>query len=383
MARKKTNQRTIQRRAVKIEQNSKHPLFLFALTGEELAEIAEISRISRDKDGKLLGYQRPGVKKHVNDIVDYLNQEEIVFPNSIILALTSKVKFRQARGAGIKGDPLAKLVSAGTLEIPIESGQKPAWIVDGQQRALALSKCKRQDMPIPVNGFIADGVELQRDQFLRVNSSKPLPRGLITELLPEVSSTLPSNLSAKRMPSAICTWLNQDESSPFKGLINRASTPKEDKANAVISDTSIVKMVEESLTNAPGCLFPYRNIATGETDFDDICKILISYWKAVAETFPDAWGKPARQSRLMHGAGIRAMGRLMDRIVPSVDLSNPRIVNLIKKELKRVEPICRWTKGRWDDMDGLRWNEVQNVPRHINILSNVLIRSYIQSKSAK
>ena len=127
-----------------------------------------------------------------------------MFPNSIILALSSKVKFRQARGAGIKGDPLANKVSAGTLEIPIESGQKPAWIVDGQQRALALSKCNRQDMPIPVNGFIADEVELQRDQFLRVNSSKPLPRGLITELLPEVSSTLPSNLSAKRMPSAIC-----------------------------------------------------------------------------------------------------------------------------------------------------------------------------------
>lgn len=238
-------------------------------------------------------------------------------------------------------------------------------------------------MPIPVNGFIADEVELQRDQFLRVNSSKPLPRGLITELLPEVSSILPSNLSAKRMPSAICNWLNQDEESPFRGLINRASTAKDDKAKAVISDTSIVKMIEESLTNAPGCLFPYRNIATGETDFEDICKILVSYWTAVAETFPEAWGKPPRKSRLMHGAGIRAMGRLMDRIIPTVDLSSSRIVTSIKKELKRIEPICRWTKGRWEDLDGLRWNEVQNVPRHINVLSNVLIRAYIQSKRVK
>ena len=383
MARKKKSPQTIQRRAVKIEQNSKHPLFLFALTGEELSQIAEISRITRDKDGKLLGYQRPGVKKHVNDIVEYLDQEEIVFPNSIILALSSKVKFRQARGAGIKGDSLADQVAAGTLEIPIDLDKKPAWIVDGQQRALALSKCKRQDMPIPVNGFIADEVELQRDQFLRVNSSKPLPRGLITELLPEVSSILPSNLSAKRMPSAICNWLNQDEASPFRGLINRASTAKDDKAKAVISDTSIVKMIEESLTNAPGCLFPYRNIATGETDFEDICKILVSYWTAVTETFPEAWGKPPRKSRLMHGAGIRAMGRLMDRIIPTVDLSSPRIVASIKKELKRIEPICRWTKGRWEDLDGLRWNEVQNVPRHINVLSNVLIRAYIQSKRVK
>ena len=85
----------------------------------------------------------------------------------------------------------------------------------------------------------------------------------------------------------------------------------------------------------------------------------------------------------MHGAGIRAMGRLMDRIIPTVDLSSARIVSSIKKELKRVEPICRWTKGRWEDLDGLRWNEVQNVPRHINVLSNVLIRSYIQSKRVK
>lgn len=384
MARSKMPSGTILRRAVKIEQNLNHPLFLFALTGEELSQIAEISRISRDVDGELLGYQRPGVKKHINDIVDYLNQEDILFPNSIILALSSKVKFRQARGAGIKGDPLSQQVAAGTLEIPVPtSGKKPAWIVDGQQRALALSKCARQDMPIPVNGFIADEVELQRDQFLRVNNSKPLPRGLITELLPEVSSLLPSNLSTKRMPSAICTWLNQDESSPFKGLINRASTAKEDKSTAVISDTSIVKMIEESLTNAPGCLFPYRNIATGETDFEDICKILVSYWTAVAETFPDAWGKPPRRSRLMHGAGIRAVGRLMDRIIPSVDIDTPRVVPVIKKELKRVEPICRWTKGKWDDLDGLRWNEVQNVPRHINLLSNVLIRAYIQSKSNK
>ena len=178
---------------------------MFTLTGKELLEIADISRISRDNAGKLIGYQRADVKRHIQDIVEYLNQDEIVFPNSIILALSSRVKFKQSRGPSV-GDGLA---SSGILEIPLakNGGRKPAWIVDGQQRILALSKCKRNDLPIPVNAFVADDVELQRDQFLRVNSSKPLPRGLITELLPEVSSMLPANLSAKRMPSAICDWL--------------------------------------------------------------------------------------------------------------------------------------------------------------------------------
>lgn len=32
-------------------------------------KIAEISRVSRDDAGKLIGYQRPEVKKHIQDIV--------------------------------------------------------------------------------------------------------------------------------------------------------------------------------------------------------------------------------------------------------------------------------------------------------------------------
>ena len=376
--RKRSNVKSLHRRALRIEQNNTHPLYLFTLTGEELLQIADISRISRSEAGKLIGYQRAAVRRHVQDIVDYLDQEDILFPNSIILALSSQVKFRQSRGPSV-GDGLA---SAGTLEIPLPngSGAKPAWIVDGQQRALALSKCKRRGFPIPVNAFVADEVELQRDQFLRVNSSKPLPRGLITELLPEVTTTLPSRLSAKRMPSAICDWLNREKSSPFFGLVRRASTPDEDKSKAVITDTSIVKMIEESLSSPSGCLFPYRNIATGETDLEGIGNILVTYWTAVSQVFPDAWGKPPAKSRLMHGAGIRSMGRLMDRVMPSVNMNKPNPVAQTVVEVKRVAPTCRWTKGRWEDIDGLRWNEIQNVPRHIHVLSNVLIRAYVQAR---
>lgn len=378
MARKKTNGKQIERRALRIEQDPAHPLYLFTLTSDELLKVADISRISRDEAGKLIGYQRAGVRRHVQDIVDYLNQDAILFPNSIILALSSRVKFKQSRGP-TTGDGLAQ---AGTLEIPLPSngGPKPAWIVDGQQRTLALSMCEKRGLPVPVNAFVADELDLQRDQFLRVNSSKPLPRGLITELLPEVTTTLPANLSTKKMPSAICDWLNREKSSPFIGLIRRASTPKEEKSHAIITDNSVVKMIEESLSQPSGCLFPYRNIATGETDFDGITSLLVTYWTAVSKVFSDAWGKPATKSRLMHGAGIRAMGRLMDRIMPVVNLRRADAVGKVSRELKLIAPVCRWTKGRWEDMDGIRWNEIQNVPRHIHVLSNVLIRAYLQAK---
>jgi DGQHR domain-containing protein len=184
--------------------------------------------------------------------------------------------------------------------------------VDGQQRALALSRVRRRDFPVAVTAFVADSVSLQRDQFIRVNNTRPLPRGLVTELLPEVDSPLPPRLALRKAPSALCDVLNTDERSPLCGMIKRSSTPKDNNAKAVITDTGVVAMIHESLTNSSGCLYPYRDVARNETDFDGIVDALTTYWAAVRDTFPEAWGKPPKRSRLMHGAGIRAMGRLMD-----------------------------------------------------------------------
>lgn len=84
-------------------------------------------------------------------------------------------------------------------------------------------------------------------------------------------------------------------------------------------DTSVVNIVQESLTSPAGCLFRYRNMTSGETDFDGLWAALLLYWTAVRDTFPDAWGTPPTRSRLMHSAGIRAMGRLMDRVLATVN----------------------------------------------------------------
>ncbi len=359
--------KVIRRRALRVEQCKGHPLYLFCLTGDEILNLADISRISRDDAGTLLGYQRAEVKRHVQDIVDYLNSDQVLFPNSIILAVSSRIRFISSRGPKVRDG----LVVAGTLEIPVprDKDRKPAWIVDGQQRVLAISKSKRRDLPVPVNAFVADDIEIQRDQFLRVNNTRPLPRGLITELLPEVSTPLPANLEAKKIPSAICELLNSNERSPFYQLIRRASLSSESKKNAMISDTSIITIVQESISSPSGCLFPYRNLATGETDFDGIWKILVAYWTAVKATFPDAWGKPPSKSRLMHGAGLRSMGRLMDRVMSSVDPHSPHALAHVKHELQTIAPVCHWTSGRWSELGDLQWNEIQNVPSsHPNAL---------------
>ncbi len=373
-------ERVLRRRALRLDQHPKHPLFQFALTPKELLAIADISRVSRDDAGKLIGYQRPEVKQHIANIVEYLDSaENVVFPNSIILALSSGITFRQVRGPKVDEGRAA----AGTLEIPLsKSGQpKPAWIVDGQQRAFALSKCRNQDLIVPITGFLADDVEVQRDQFLRINSAKPLPRGLITELLPEVSTVLPAHLAARKVPSALCDLLNQHPESPFLGLIRRASS-RGSGDKGVVTDTAVVTMLQESLSNPSGCLFPHRNLATGETDFEAVTGILLMYWSAVRDTFRDAWGLPPSKSRLMHGAGIRAMGRLMDKLMGSVDPSDTHAPKAVRTELAALAPHCRWTGGVWEEMGNMRWNDVQNTPQHVRVLSNQLMRLYLGTRKA-
>lgn len=368
------------RRALRLEQANGSRLYVFSVSAPEILQMADISRVNRDEAGELIGYQRPEVRQHVQEIVDYLDSDEVIFPNPIIIALPSTVRFISSRGT--KPNTNDESACTGTLEIPLPVGAepKPGWIVDGQQRTLALAKARRQDLSVLVTAFVTDDVDVQRDQFVRINNTKPLPRGLVTELLPSITSPLPSRLAMKQAPSALCDLLNTQ--APFAGLIRRPSTAKADRGRAVIADTGVVAMLTESLTSPGGCLYPYRNPSRGETDFLTVIQTVAIYWTCVSETFPVAWGLPAERSRLMHGTGIRAMGRLMDRIMSPLNPHDELTPKQVMADLDLVAGHCRWTEGNWDEL-GLAWNSIENTPSHINGLSSYLIRLYTQSKTSQ
>lgn len=368
------------RRALRLQQTDGSRLYVFSLTAPEILQIADISRMNRNEAGALIGYQRPEVRQHINEIVDYLDSGNVIFPNPIIIALPSTVRFVSSRGT--KPNTRDEAACNGTLEIPLPTGTeaKPGWIVDGQQRTLALTKAQRQDLPVLVTAFVTDDVDVLRDQFVRINNTKPLPRGLVTELLPTITSPLPARLAIKQAPSELCDLLNTRE--PFAGLIRRPSTNGENRTCAVITDTAVVEMLKESLTSFGGCLYPYRDQRSGETDFLSVIKTITIYWAAVRDTFPEAWGKPPERSRLMHGAGIRAVGRLMDRIMSPLNPNDELTPKQVMADLELVAPHCRWTEGTWDEL-GLAWNAIENTGKYINELSGYLIRLYAQAKTTQ
>jgi DGQHR domain-containing protein len=360
-------------RALHTTQGAGLDVYAFFIRGGDIMKIADISRVERDEHDLLKGFQRPEIQQHVKEIVEYLDQGNVLFPNSLILAMSPEVRFTASRGTRPNGD--AGVGQTGTLTIPVfEAGSRVAWIVDGQQRSLALSRSTNQLFPVPVVAFVSDSLEVQREQFVLVNKAKPLPRRLIDELLPETRNILlPRDLRKRKVPSELCNWLNRNSKSPFYNLIKRPSDKKDD-SSAVITDTSVVEMIRLSLSNPLGALAPYKPTDTEPGDIDAMCTILVTYWSAVRDVFPDAWGKDPRQSRLMHSAGILAMGMLMDRIYARLSGVNESYA-AVRKEIEKIAPFCRWTSGVWESI-GLRWNDIESTSQDKKRLQDALVRAY-------
>jgi DGQHR domain-containing protein len=354
-------------RALRTKQGKDVDVYAFFLYGSDLTKVADISRLERDDNDEVKGFQRREIKNHVRSIVDYLNSDNPIFPNAIIMALGEKVEFKQTRGPNPLD--LIEVSQSGTLSIPIlAEGHRAAWIVDGQQRSLALAQAHNSRIPVPVVGFVSPGVEMQREQFVLVNKAKPLPTRLINELLPTIDVLLPRDLANRKLPSELCNLLNRDPNSPFFNLIRWESNSQ--SKTSVIVDTAIIDSIKRNLRSPMGSLSQYKGLY--ESDSEAMYKVLVMYWGIVKEVFPEAWGLRPHESRLMHSAGIKAMGRLMDQIMLRADLSlNPQ--QEIRTSLERLKKYCYWTNGLWLEL-GWNWNDIQSTPYHISRLSEYLCR---------
>lgn len=355
--------------ALEVKQR-KRRLYQFAVDGKRLAEFASISRVRRDERSQIHGYQRPEAIAHVRAIRTYIESTDALMPNALVVAFDRRVRFEP-----IDSQPANGLARVGTLVIPVQTGiteeDKPGWIVDGQQRAAALRDARIRRFPVPMVGFITSQVAEQRAQFILVNSTKPLPRGLIHELLPATDHTLPAALERKRLPAMLVERLNNDPVSPLYGLIRTPTEPA-----GIIKDNSILTMLEHSISD--GALYTFRDPRTGEGDTRAMLALLYEYWHAVRQVFNCAWGKPPRHSRLMHGVGIVSMGFVMDAITDRLAGRALPDQAAYAADLELLRSVCAWTEGSWQFgiRDTRRWNQLQNTPKDIGLLTDFLLDEY-------
>lgn len=358
--------------AIEVKQGPKRRLYSFAVDGKLLPSFTTISRLHRDDDAELGGYQRPEVLSHISEIRDYIESDNAMIPNALVVAFDGRVRFEPT-------DPKASGASysrLGVLVVPLDEDaaveDRPGWIVDGQQRAAAIRDADVAKFPICVTAFITDNAHEQREQFILVNSTKPLPKGLLYELLPTTEARLPSALERRRFPAFLLNRLNHDQDSALRGMIQTPTNP-----SGCVKDNSILRMLDNSLTD--GALYAVRRGEELSRDHaDPMLKVLKPFWTAVQEVFPTAWGLAPRKSRLMHGAGIVSMGFLMDAILDRYRRQATPSVSKFAENLLPLRSACRWTEGEWifAGRTRRRWNEVQNTPKDIELLVDHLLTLY-------
>ena len=174
----------------------------------------------------------------------------------------------------------------------------------------------------------------------------------------------------------MCDLLNCATLPRRSGLIRRTSSPAADRKRAVVADTSVVNMLQESLTSPAGCLFPYRNITSGENRLRRAVGRAVAVLDRGPRHLPRRLGQatnpqPAHARRRHPGNGP-AHGPHPGRGEPPP----PQRRRPGPADRAPHRPHCRWTRGTWDGLK-LRWNEIQNVPKHINELSNFLVRTHL------
>lgn len=331
--------------AVCARQSVEHQLFTFAAKAGDILRFAMIDRIGRNAEGELSGFQRPQVAAHIREIRDYLEKPNAVLPNAIVVAFIDGVTVAERGGTAM-------------LNIDVSDGP-PGLVVDGQQRLSALADIDR-DFEVFVSALICrDEAELRR-QFVLINNTKPLPKSLIYELLPTVDD-LPPRMARRSTAAAITSRLNTEKTA-LHGYIKQHTMP-----DGKIADTIIQKVLMESLTN--GVMRELIAMPKGE---DKCVKLVSNFFEAVKRVFPLDWHnhKPAT-SRLLHGAGIQALGDVMEVLAQRADA---RSIDDFEEGLLCLRGRTAWTSGEWEFGDEIkRWNSLQNLNHDVALLKHYLV----------
>lgn len=304
-------------------QRAVQPLGEFLIASIKPKDLVEISfvdvrRIEERDVEKYLGIQRPLVKSRVNDIKEYIQGADATFPTSIILAVDSRCAEFDDKSKQLTLYPFEP--EEGSDEEPIEYG-KIAKILDGQHRIAAYLDDNDEfyfdpniDFDLNVSIFIGIDISEQANIFATVNLAQTkVNKSLVYDL---------EDLSKTRSPHKTChlvaVALDRDKDSSLYKRIKRlgVATPGRDYeplTQAVVVE-SLVKFMSKDpfedrrlllkgkkLSKVNGEIlvkYPFRNLFI-DGDDKQIYKILINYFKAVANRWPKAWVDLKPQGNLL------------------------------------------------------------------------------------
>ena len=343
------SKKTYKFEALLAEQGTNRSVVMVRAKASEIASIASIERLGRDAEGRAIGFQRPQVAGHIAEIRDYLEEPGAVMPNCVVLAFVGDARIVSKRGGG--------------TVLEIDGGdQPPGFVVDGQQRLTALGQTGREDFQVFASCLICRDMKELRRQFVLINNTRPLAKSLIYELLPGMDQ-LPERLTPRQLAAELTERLNFDPASSLRRAVKMQTNP-----TGIIKDTALQKAIMNS--EAAGAV---QIVMSGKKGVAPAFELMSNFFAAVQEVFPDEWhGHKPNTSRLVHGAGITALGYVMDEIYAR---SHATSQAAFAEGLAPLVGKTAWTQGQWAFADGevVSWNRIENVPRQIQQLAEHLV----------
>ena len=350
------------------KQSENATVVSFVANSSEVGHIARISRVGRNDDQELFGFQRSQIGNHINEIHEYLEGDDAVLPNALIVAFID--------GASVEVDPGGRTGRLAVEKRDLACG----LLVDGQQRFSALKMLQDKQFEVFVSAIICKNVDELQKQFILINNTKPLPKELIYELLPTVDG-LPPRLTARAFASQLAQELNFMEGGVFEGLVKIHTNP-----TGVFTATALHKVIMNSKSN--GALRDVFRSGNSEACLE----LVNNFYRAVRTVFEDDWFQKdtngrviglhsARSSRLVHSAGITALGHIMDA---AFTLCEAETEGQFVDVLKLLKPKCAWTAGTWAfEPTPKHWSEVQNTSKDIAQLREYLFFAMNQELASR
>jgi DNA sulfur modification protein DndB len=289
-------------------------LYLTVLKAGEI--VAGMTRVDAWSASNKSGYQRMPVEARFRKIARYVMGKEggrAVLPQAVVLNFRngdSKLRFRASEDG-----------EAGTLEI---ASDQTLWEVDGQHRLGGLRRALEEDpnlaaYPIPV--VIVDGMSRLEEAvlFFVINTTqKRVPTDLAQRLIEQQMGDkdlrfqiviggkdwIPKGV---RVVDAMLSTAGH----PWHGKIG---IPGPKVSGAVTKQVSFVTSLKPILTTPP-----YIGVAP-----EDMAQILIRYWQALEEIYPEAFSDP-EEHVIQKTAGIFPLHAIATEIFDRVRTRHGKI----------------------------------------------------------
>ncbi len=307
--------------------------YLGVMSAKDLISIskADMRRIEGGLD-QYIGIQRKLSNDRVKEIARFAHSIDATFPTSVILAVRGECAEEVEDGRYLRLFPYSD--DEGELSIGLN---EIASILDGQHRVEGLRESGIETLEVPVSIFVDADIADQAFVFSIVNLAQTkVNKSLVYDLLDYSKSRSP-----QKTAHDIAVAFDVFEGNPFQGNIKRLGAATPGRERETLTQATVVNMLIPLMSKSPehdrelsarGKKIalepnwyqntPLRSLWIGNRD-GDIAALLLEYFFAVRDRWPDAWASRERGNILPRTNGFRALVRLFKDIYLNINLMAP------------------------------------------------------------